>query len=78
MTYNKYKSYLISLGEVITEYAREAKQDFDDASDERKKFMGGYLSAFYRIVTLMQQHAEGYEISLEELGMEDLDEFHLM
>ena len=75
MAYDKYQSYLQTLGEVITEYAYEAKKNRDGAKNQEKKdFYEGYLSAYYRIVTLMQQHAEPFEISLNELGLENIKE----
>ena len=69
MSYNKYKAYLETLGEVIREYAIEAKKQKDIAiATDRENFATGYLSGFYRIITIMQQHAEAYEIPPEELG----------
>ena len=79
MNCEKYESYLVSLGEVITEYALEAKKkSISTANTDGKDFADGYLSGFYRIVTLMQQHAEAYDITMQELGMENLKETDLM
>ena len=74
-----YKSYLISLGEVIREYAKEAKRNKDLAiGTEREQLATGYLSGFHRIVTLMQQQAEIYDISLKEISLDKLDETDLI
>jgi hypothetical protein len=75
---NKYKSYMVSLGEVIHEYTLEAIQQRKEMrGTESEEFTAGYLSGFHRIVTLMQQHAESYDISLSELSLEDIDESDL-
>jgi hypothetical protein len=75
MINEKYQAYLESLGEVISEYAKEAKQKCAEAAPgSEKEFADGYLSAFYRIATLMQQHAEPYYIGMKELGLDGVDE----
>ncbi|MCP5467922.1 MAG: hypothetical protein H7A32_01470 [Deltaproteobacteria bacterium] len=41
----------------------------------RKKtdFAIGYMAAFHRIVSLMQQQAEAFSISIDEIGLEGID-----
>jgi hypothetical protein len=74
-----YESYIISLGEIIKEYALEAKKNKDlSIGTKNEQFATGYLSGFHRIVTLMQQQAEIYDISLEEISLDKLNEIDLI
>lgn len=76
---DKYKSYLISLGEVIREYAIEAKRNKESLIGTKdEEFAAGYLCGFHRIVTLMQQHAESYDIELAEISLNDISESDLI
>jgi hypothetical protein len=75
MSDEKYKNYLADLGAIAGEYAREAIADNVKAkgSDE-ESFKTGYMMGFHRLITLMQQQAELFEIPLNEIGLADLDE----
>lgn len=75
MSDDKYKNYLSDLGTIVTEYAREAISDCDAArGSEDESFKAGYMMGFHRIITLMQQQAESFEIPLEEIGLADIEE----
>lgn len=37
-------------------------------------FEAGYLAAFHRVITLIQQHAEIFEINLSDICLENLEE----
>ena len=79
MDSNKYKNYLSSLGEALTDYANEAKNTArEDKPEKEKLFDEGYASAYYRVISLMKQHAETYEISEKELGLDKINESDLM
>ena len=74
-----YEGFLISLGEVLIEMASEARLKKQNAvGTDREDFCTGYLAGFHRIITLMQQHAEGYDIPLEKLGLDKIDEGDLI
>lgn len=69
-----YKNYLMDLGFLVKEYALEAKQDKEKCvGTPSEDFATGYLCGFHRIVTLMQQQAEGFQIPLEDLRLDDID-----
>jgi len=71
----KYKNFLLGLGTLTTEYAKEAIADFlasKGSKDEQLKT--GYMMGFHRFITLMQQQAEAFEIPLKELGIETITE----
>lgn len=76
---DNYKSYLISIGEIIKKYAEEAKKDKESAvGTTHEDFATGYLAGFHRIITLMQQQAEIYEIPLKEMSLDKLNEIDLI
>lgn len=65
-----YQNYLRDLGVLIRELALEAKKQ---ATEKESDFSIGYMSGFHRIVSLMQQQAEAFNISSEEIGLNGLD-----
>jgi len=36
-------------------------------------FSTGYMAGFHRVVSLMQQQAEAFDIPLEEIGLQEID-----
>jgi hypothetical protein len=75
MSDNKYRYYLMDLGTITKEYAREAIQEYIYAKgNDSEDFKTGYMMAFHRFITLMQQQAESFDIALEELGLNDIKE----
>ncbi len=71
-TNEKYLYYLQDLSRLIKKYAREAKADSDARKNENNDFYQGLLAAYHRVITLMQQQAEGFDIDLSILGLEDI------
>ena len=65
-----YQNYLKDLGALLKEMALEAKQD---AATKKTEFSIGYMARFHRVVSLMQQQAESFNISLKEIGLDDFD-----
>jgi hypothetical protein len=66
-----YKSYCITFGESFKEVILEAiKKKEKSLGTEDEDFNTGYLCAFHRILTLMQQQAEIFELPFEELGID--------
>ncbi len=65
-----YKSYCICLGEALRECVIEAQEKRKRSQEtDEKEFDAGYLCAFHRIITLMQQQAEVFDIPFDELGI---------
>lgn len=70
----KYRYYLYDLGFLLKEDALEAKREREAAKgSEAYEFHNGRVMAYYEVITLMQQQAEGFDIPLEELRLEDVD-----
>lgn len=65
-----HSDYLCDLGLLIKEMAFEAKEVCKKSPSE---FSFGYLAGFHRVVSLMQQQAEAFGISHEELGLSGID-----
>ena len=68
----KYKYYLHDLGFLIREDALDAKKSRDRETKNSTSYMfqEGRLSAYYEIITLMQQQAKGFGIDLEDINLE--------
>jgi hypothetical protein len=72
---SKYANYLFDLGFEIKAYALEANRERDAAppGSPEREFHSGQLMAFHRVVSLMQQQAEGFEIPLSEIRLDGID-----
>jgi hypothetical protein len=73
---NQYQcsGYLRDLGSIIREKALEAKKTSDATTDDSDRgFSLGRLMAFHEVVSLMQQQAEAFDISLGEIGLADIN-----
>lgn len=66
----KYENYLKDLVSLLTEYAQDARRQ---ARDEGTDFSIGYLAGFHRVLSLMQQQCVGFDIPLEEIGLQGID-----
>ncbi|MFB9155678.1 hypothetical protein ACFFUS_20510 [Vibrio gallaecicus] len=71
MSNDKFESYSRDLGTLVKEYALES---ISESNTDKSDFNTGYMMAFHRIVTLMQQQAEVFEIDLKDIGFGDLPE----
>jgi hypothetical protein len=72
---SKYANYLFDLGLLLKERALQARAERDaspDGSPDRE-FQSGRVIAFNEVISIMQQQAEGFEISLADLRLEDID-----
>ncbi|MGL0870686.1 hypothetical protein [Vibrio vulnificus] len=75
MNDEKYRNYLVDLGSIAKEYAQEAIEEYEEAKGSTEEgFKAGYMMGFHRIITLMQQQAESFDIPLSELGLSDIDD----
>jgi hypothetical protein len=69
-----HKHYLFDLGDELKRHALEARRERDAAPEgsEERAFRSGRLNAFHRIISLMQQQAQGLGIPLADLQLEDV------
>ena len=73
-----YKNYLLATNELLVECARWAKQQADLArASGTGDFESGYLSAFHRVITLMQQQTICYALEPSDIGLGDIREEEL-
>lgn len=70
----KYKWYLFDLGYLIKQRALQAIEQRKDLLKETEEydFQSGRILAFNEIISLMQQQAEGFDIGLAELRLDDV------
>ena len=66
-----YEAYVSVLGEALREILDERIANRRASADP---FDQGYMMGLHRVVTLMQQTAEQFEIPADKLGVADLDE----
>jgi len=71
----RYKYYLRDLGNLLKERALEAKQisEKEERGTEGYHLESGRLMAYYEVISLMQQQAQGFQIPLEELDLHDIE-----
>jgi hypothetical protein len=67
---NTYKLFVRDLGYLIRELAVESKRA---STEKQSDFSIGYMAGFYRVVSLMQQQAEVFEIPLIDLALDGFD-----
>ena len=65
-----YQNYIKDLGFLVKELALEAKQQKIDKGTD---FSTGYMAGFHRVVSLMQQQAEAFDISVDKIGLSGID-----
>lgn len=67
-------NYLQDLGELLKRSALDARarRDSLSAGDERA-FESGRVTAYYEVISLMQQQAVAFGIELADLALDDLD-----
>ena len=66
-----FEDYLRDLGRLIREMALDAKAKAEASGGS--EFDVGYMAGFHRVVSLMQQQAEAFDLPLESLALNDLD-----
>ncbi len=72
---DKYKYYLLDLGSITKDYAREAIKEYVDSKGTKDEdYKSGYMMGFHRFITLMQQQAEAFDIRLKEISLDDIEE----
>ena len=75
MSNDKYCNYLEDLGFLIKEDARKAIQEhIKSKGTDGEDFQSGYMMGFHRVITLMQQQANAFNIPLKEIRLDDISE----
>jgi hypothetical protein len=68
-----YRDYCTDVVSYIKERALKARQERNRAVGESRVFEEGRLLAFNEVVSILLQHAEGLDLPLAELGLDDLE-----
>lgn len=69
----KYQRYLGDLGQLVKEYALEAKEQAEGKTGEDRFFYMGIVFGYMNVINLMQHEARAFEIGLDELRLDDID-----
>ncbi len=64
--------YIRDLSTILKERARQAKAVSQNAPEDQRAFALGRLMAFHEVISLMQQQAHAFGLSLEEIGLHDI------
>jgi len=79
MEFNEYEALAVTLCEALQELALEAKANKIAAiGTDTENYQTGYLSAFHRVITLIQQQADIYDVPLEKLSLDKIKEIDLI
>lgn len=71
---DRYKLYLRDLGSQLKEYAFQARMQREaHRGHELEAYFMGELHAYHGVISLLQQEAKGFQIPLEELGLNDIN-----
>lgn len=71
-----YKNYLHDLGILIKEEALEAKKKKKLSKTINEiQFNTGYMMGFHRVISLMQQQAEVFNIDFKDISLNDIDPY---
>ena len=72
---SKHASYLLDVGLYLKERALEARRERDRLPEgsTRRMFESGRVLAFNEVISVLQQTAEGFDIPLAELRLDDID-----
>jgi broad-specificity NMP kinase len=70
---DKYYHYLGDLVFILKKDALDLVEKLKAENIKDEKFNQGVLAAYYRVITLMQQQAEGFDISLSDIGLDDIN-----
>lgn len=72
--YTKYRQYLWDFAHLMRSQAFEEIAERHKAlTEEEKAYHTGRVSAYHRVISLLQQQADGFDIPLEELKLHDID-----
>jgi hypothetical protein len=70
---DKWKNYLLDLGQFVKEYAPEAVAEREKHRGQPAQgFYDGYVLSFHRIVSLMQQQALAFGTDLKGLKLDGI------
>lgn len=74
MTDDMTANYLRDLGDLVKRSALTAREQRDSPlSEADRAFEAGRLTAYYEVVSLMQQQATAFGMELNQLALDDID-----
>lgn len=70
---DKYRLFLYDVGLLIKESALEAKAWEQDETGKANRFSRGVVYGHARVIKLLQQEAEAFDIGLDEIRLDDIE-----
>jgi hypothetical protein len=74
MDTEQYERFSVMLGESFRHSLEDFRKEWRSLTNTNHPFRDGYLLAFHRMFTLIEQAASVYEIPLDKLGLDGLNE----
>jgi hypothetical protein len=68
-----FQHYVCDLGKLLREAALEVKHSRDSADKDARDYETGRLMAYNEVISLMQQQAVAFGLSLEEVNLDGID-----
>lgn len=79
MEFNEYEAFSVTVGEALQEMVTEAiSKKAESIGTDSEVFQTGYLSALHRVITLIQQQADLFDVPLEKLSLDKIKETDLI
>ena len=74
MDFENHKDYLRDLGFLIKQEAFDARERYKLSKGAKNELYDtGYLMGLHRVVSLMQQQLDGFQLSVKDISMDDFD-----
>lgn len=74
MSHDASANYLRDLGDLLKRAALNVREQRDSASrEDDRTFEAGRLTAYYEVISLMQQQAEAFGIELDQVQLDDIE-----
>ncbi|MGD8782765.1 MAG: hypothetical protein PVH88_27895 [Ignavibacteria bacterium] len=71
---NKYQDYLKDLNFLLIEMALKAKDDMlKSKGTKEENYKTGYLMGFHRVLSLIEQQLDGFQIKKKDVGLDNFD-----
>lgn len=69
---NNYQEYLTDLVSILLDKMKELENEINDSEQKDREYLKGQIMAYYDILDTLKSQAELFEISLADLGLENL------
>ena len=68
-----FEYYVSDLGKILRDAAFKVKRARDSAQGSDKEYEAGRLMAYNEVISLMQEQAKAFGLTLKQVGLSDID-----